>query len=245
VTRIPVITNILAYNDAVARDVRQATGPRVLTLNLISSPGAGKTTLIERTAAALAGELRLAVIEGDLATTLDAARVAAHGVPVVQINTDGGCHLEARQITPHLRPPQVGAGVAALPELPLAELDVLIIENVGNLVCPTEFDLGQDVKVVLVSLPEGDDKPLKYPGSFLAARAVIVNKLDLAPYLPVDVERLRQGITTINPDASVFPLSCLTGAGLADWLAWLRAALHAKRLHSTQTHENPLGANSR
>ena len=216
-TRIPVITNILAYNDAVARDVRQTIGPRVLTLNLISSPGAGKTTLIERTAAALVGELRLAVIEGDLATTLDAARVAAHGVPVVQINTDGGCHLEARQI------------VAALPELPLAELDVLIIENVGNLVCPTAFDLGEDAKVVLVSLPEGDDKPLKYPGSFLAARAVVVNKMDLAPYLPTDVERLRQGIMTINCDVSIMPISCITGEGMAAWLEWIRAALRAKR----------------
>jgi len=217
VTRIPVITSILAYNDAVARDVRQAVGPRVLTLNLISSPGAGKTTLVERTAAALAGELRLAVIEGDLATTIDAARVAAHGVPVVQINTAGGCHLEARQI------------MAALPELPLSELDVLIIENVGNLVCPTEFDLGEDAKVALVSLPEGDDKPLKYPGSFLAARAVVLNKLDLAPYLPVDIERLRQGITTVNPDARIFAMSCLTGEGLTDWLEWIRTGLRAKR----------------
>jgi hydrogenase nickel incorporation protein HypB len=224
-TRIPVITNILAYNDAIARDVRQAIGPRVLTLNLISSPGAGKTTLVERTASALAGELRLAVIEGDLATTLDAARVAAHGVPVVQINTEGGCHLEARQI------------MAALPELPLAELDVLIIENVGNLVCPTEFDLGEDAKVVLVSLPEGDDKPLKYPGSFLAARAVIINKLDLAPYLPLDIERLCQSIITLNPDAKVFSMSCLNGAGLTDWLAWIRAALHAKRLHGVLTQD--------
>jgi hydrogenase nickel incorporation protein HypB len=232
-TRIPVITSILAYNDAVARDVRQAVGPRVLTLNLISSPGAGKTTLVERTAAALAGELRLAVIEGDLATTLDAARVAAHGVPVVQINTEGGCHLEARQI------------VAALPELPLAELDVLIIENVGNLVCPTEFDLGEDAKVALVSLPEGDDKPLKYPGIFLAARAVIINKIDLAPYLPADIERLQQGITTINPDARVFSMSCLTGVGLADWLAWIRAALRAKRLHNTTAHDDTPGAHNR
>ncbi|PKO22350.1 MAG: hydrogenase accessory protein HypB [Chloroflexi bacterium HGW-Chloroflexi-1] len=222
-TRIPVITNILAYNDAVARDVRQAIGPRVLTLNLISSPGAGKTSLIERTAAALAGELRLAVIEGDLATTLDAARVAAHGVPVVQINTDGGCHLEARQI------------MAALPELPLAELDVLIIENVGNLVCPTEFDLGEDAKVALISLPEGDDKPLKYPGIFLAARAVVLNKMDLAPYLPMDVERLRQGIMTINSDASIIPVSCITGEGLAAWLEWVRRELRAKRARISYT----------
>jgi hydrogenase nickel incorporation protein HypB len=230
VTRILVVTNILAHNDAVARDVRQAVGPQVLTLNLISSPGAGKTTLIERTAAALAGELRLAVIEGDLATTLDADRVAAHGVPVVQINTDGGCHLEARQI------------MAALAGLPLAELDVLIIENVGNLVCPTEFDLGEDAKVALVSLPEGDDKPLKYPGIFLAARAVVINKLDLAPYLPVDLVRLRQGIRTVNPEARIFPLSCLTGEGLAEWLAWLRAALQAKRLQGALPFEDTSGA---
>ncbi len=220
-TRIPVIANVLEYNIAVAADVRQVIGPRILTLNLISSPGAGKTTLIERTAAALQGELRLAVIEGDLATTLDAGRVAAQGVPVVQINTNGGCHLEARQI------------MAALSQLPLGEVDVLIIENVGNLVCPVEFDLGEDAQVVVTSLTEGDDKPLKYPASFMRAQAVVVNKLDLAPHLPVSVDRLCQSITAINGRAQIVPLSCITGEGLEAWLDWIRAALRAKRERSS------------
>jgi hydrogenase nickel incorporation protein HypB len=216
-THIPIIANVLEYNTAVAADVRKVVGPRVLTLNLISSPGAGKTTLIERTAATLKGELRLAVIEGDLATTLDAGRVAAHGVPVVQINTNGGCHREARQI------------MAALPQLPLGEVDVLIIENVGNLVCPAEFDLGEDAQVVVTSLTEGDDKPLKYPASFMAAQAVVVNKLDLAPYLPASIDRLCQSIAAINGRARVMPLSCVTGEGLEAWLDWIRAMLRAKR----------------
>jgi hydrogenase nickel incorporation protein HypB len=216
-THIPIVANVLQYNTAVAADIRKAVGPRVLTLNLISSPGAGKTTLIERTAAALRGKLRLAVIEGDLATTLDAGRVAAQGVPVVQINTNGGCHLEARQI------------MAALPQLPLGDVDVLIIENVGNLVCPVEFDLGEDAQVVVTSLTEGDDKPLKYPASFMAAQAVVVNKLDLAPHLPASVDRLYQSIAAINGRARVMPLSCVTGEGLEAWLDWIREALHAKR----------------
>ena len=216
-TRIPVLTNVLEYNSAVAQDVRRAIGPGVLALNLVSSPGAGKTALVERTAAGLAGELRLAVIEGDLATTLDAERVAAHGVPVVQINTNGGCHLEARQV------------MAALARFSLDQLDVLIIENVGNLVCPTEFDLGEDIKVVVTSLTEGDDKPLKYPGAFLAAGAVIVNKIDLAPYLPVEVPKLCRAISTVNRQAQIIPLSCATGEGLAQWLDWIRSALRAKR----------------
>jgi hydrogenase nickel incorporation protein HypB len=216
-TRIPVIANVLEYNQAVADDVRRAVGARALTLNLVSSPGAGKTALVERTAAALKDELRLAVIEGDLATALDAGRVAAHGVPVAQINTHGGCHLEARQI------------MAALSQLPLDGLEVLIIENVGNLVCPTEFDLGEDAKVVITSLTEGDDKPLKYPGAFLAAQAIVVNKIDLEPYLPVKVPKLREAILTVNSRARILPLSCATGEGLEDWLDWVRAAWRAKR----------------
>lgn len=215
--RIPVVADILESNQAVAQDVRRAIGQRALTLNLISSPGAGKTALIERTAAALKGELRLAVIEGDLATSLDAERVAAHGVPVVQINTGGGCHLEARQV------------MAALPQLALDGVDVLVIENVGNLVCPTAFDLGEDAKVVITSLTEGEDKPLKYPGPFAAAQAVIINKMDLAPHLPLNVDKLRQAITTINSRAALMQVSCVTGEGLETWLGWIRAALGAKR----------------
>jgi hydrogenase nickel incorporation protein HypB len=143
--------------------------------------------------------------------------VAEQGVPVVQINTNGGCHLEARQI------------MAALPQLPLGDIDVLVIENVGNLVCPVEFDLGEDAQVLVTSLPEGDDKPLKYPASFMAAQAVVVNKLDLAPYLPVSIDRLCQSIAAINGRARIMPLSCVTGEGLEAWLEWIRATLRGKR----------------
>lgn len=216
-TRIPIVTNVLEYNQTVAQDVRQTIGSHILVLNLVSSPGAGKTSLIERTAAALQGELRLAVIEGDLTTTLDAERVAQHNVPVVQINTDGGCHLEARQV------------MAALPQLALKDVDVLIVENVGNLVCPTEFDLGEDAKVVVTSLTEGEDKPLKYPGAFVAAQAIVVNKIDLEPYLPVSIAKLHAAIGTINRHAPVIALSCTTGAGFEAWLDWIRERLRAKR----------------
>jgi hydrogenase nickel incorporation protein HypB len=215
--RIPIVTNVLEYNQTVAQDVRQTVGSRILVLNLASSPGAGKTRLIERTAAALKNEIRLAVIEGDLTTTLDAERVAQHDVPVVQINTDGGCHLEARQV------------MAALPQLALKDVDVLIIENVGNLVCPTEFDLGEDAKVVITSLTEGDDKPLKYPGIFAAAQVIVVNKIDLEPHLPVNTQKLRAAIATINRHAPVIALSCTTGAGFDAWLDWIRSGLRAKR----------------
>lgn len=215
--RIPIVTHVLESNQAVANDVRRAIQPATLVLNLLSSPGAGKTSLIERTVAALKSELHFAVIEGDLTTTLDAERVAAHGVPVVQINTAGGCHLEARQV------------MAALPQLELDDIDVLVIENVGNLICPTEFDLGEDAKIVITSLTEGDDKPLKYPGAFVTAQAIVINKIDLEPYLPVTIEKLRTAITTINRHAPVIPLSCITGAGFEAWLDWIREQSRAKR----------------
>lgn len=218
--RIPIVTNVLEHNQSVASDVRHRIRPGTLVLNILSSPGAGKTTLIERTVAALEGELRVGVIEGDLATTLDAERVAAHGVPVVQVNTAGGCHLEAGQV------------MAALPQLELDRVDLLIIENVGNLVCPTEFDLGEDAKVVVTSLTEGDDKPLKYPGAFMAARAVVVNKTDLEPHLPASAAKLRAAVASVNGQADVISLSCLTGAGFDGWLDWIRSAWRAKRAES-------------
>ncbi len=214
--RIPIVTNVLEYNQSVAQEIRRTLSSRTLVLNLLSSPGAGKTTLIERTIAALKDELRFAVVEGDLTTTLDADRVAAYEVPVVQINTAGGCHLEARQV------------MAALSQLALKDVDVLIIENVGNLVCPTAFDLGEDAKVVVTSLTEGDDKPLKYPGAFVAAQVIVINKLDLAPYLPVSLAKLRAAIATIHPHAPVIALSCTTGVGFDAWLDWIREAVRTK-----------------
>jgi hydrogenase nickel incorporation protein HypB len=215
--QINVMKDILQANINVAGQLRDRfarTG--ALALNLIASPGAGKTSLLERTVAALKDEYAIGVVEGDLATSIDAERIARQGVPAVQINTDGGCHLEARQVR------------AALGKLP-ARLDLLVVENVGNLVCPTEFDLGEDLKVVIVSLTEGDDKPLKYPGAFNTAGAMVINKMDLAPYLPASAETLRANALTINPNLEVFEVSCTTGEGLDAWLDWVRARLVAKR----------------
>jgi len=190
---------------------------RILVLDIIASPGAGKTTLLEQTIARLHGELRLSVIEGDPTTSIDAERVVAAGVPAVQINTGGGCHLEAHMIQ------------VALGQLDVTESDVVIIENVGNLLCPTGWDLGEDAKVVVASLPEGDDKPLKYPMAFATARGLVINKIDLEPYIPARAAVLRENALKINPDLAVFEVSCLTGQGIDAWLEWIRALLAEKR----------------
>jgi len=173
--------------------------------------------LIERTVAGLSNEYQIAVVEGDLATSLDAERIVSAGAPAVQINTGGGCHLEARMIR------------EALNELSLEGVDILIIENVGNLICPTNWDLGEDAKVVVASLPEGDDKPLKYPGAFVTAKALVINKTDLEPYLPARAKTMRENALRINGDLAIFPLSCDTGEGLEAWFDWVRAQTHRKR----------------
>jgi hydrogenase nickel incorporation protein HypB len=216
--KIPVLRSITEANTLLANALRAKFAQQdVLVLNIIASPGAGKTALLERTIEKLNGELRLSVIEGDPTTSMDAERIAAIGVPVVQINTDGGCHLEARMIQ------------AALEQLDVEDADVVFIENVGNLLCPTGWDLGEDAKVVIASLPEGDDKPLKYPMAFATAQAVVINKIDLEPYLPARVSVLRQNALLINPDLAVFEVSALTGQGLDDWLDWIRKKLAEKR----------------
>jgi len=216
--KIPVLKSITEANALLADALREKFGRQdVLVLNIIASPGAGKTTLLERTIERLHGELRLSVIEGDPATSLDAERISAAGAPAVQINTDGGCHLDARMIQ------------AALEQLEVADADVVIIENVGNLLCPTGWDLGEDAKVVVASLPEGDDKPLKYPMAFATAQVVIINKIDLEPYVPAQASVLRQNALQINPDLAVFEVSALTGQGLDGWLDWIRDRLIKKR----------------
>ncbi len=215
---IKVGANILAANDAIAAENREAfRRHRCLAVNLVSSPGAGKTSLLERTIDALAGEFALGVIEGDIATTFDADRIRRHGVPAVQINTGGGCHLDAYMVA------------RALGALDLATLDILLIENVGNLVCPAEFDLGEAAKIAIVSVTEGDDKPLKYPVLFRGARAFVINKIDLLPYTDCDLGRLRDGALSINPSLVVFAVSCRTGSGLEDWYRWLAAAARRVR----------------
>jgi hydrogenase nickel incorporation protein HypB len=215
---IPVLKSITEANALLAAALRERFSQQdVLVLNIIASPGAGKTTLLERTIESLNGELYLSVIEGDPTTSLDSERIAAAGVPVVQINTDGGCHLEARMIQ------------VALEQLDAEDADVVIIENVGNLLCPTGWDLGEDAKVVVASLPEGDDKPLKYPMAFATAQAVVINKIDLEPYLPAKVSVLRENALRINPDLAVFEVSALTGQGLDGWVDWIREKLTEKR----------------
>ncbi len=216
--KVPVLKDITEANTLLANELRDSFRQNdVLVLDVVASPGAGKTSLLERTIERLNGELRLCVIEGDPATSLDAERVAAVGVPAVQINTGGGCHLEARMVQ------------AALDQLDVAHADVVIIENVGNLLCPTGWDLGEDAKVLVASLPEGDDKPLKYPMSFASAQAVVINKIDLEPYIPAKVAKLRENALLINPTLAVFEVSCLTGQGLDAWLDWIRTRLAHKR----------------
>lgn len=215
---VTVSRPLLESNEAIAAGLAETfRKARVLVLNMISSPGAGKTTLLERTLTDLGTELRFGVIEGDLQTDNDARRVATTGAKVWQINTNGGCHLDARQIRD------------ALTHFDLEELDILIIENVGNLVCPVEFYCGEDAKIAVLSVPEGDDKPEKYPLLFNLAKAMILNKTDLLPYLDFDVERAVRFARQLNPELPVFPISCRNKEGLEPWYAWLRAAWAAKK----------------
>lgn len=215
---VTIERKVLEKNDAFAAMNRDALVRQgVFTINMVSSPGAGKTTLLERTIAHLDGALALAVVEGDVQTDLDAQRVAKYGVPVVQIVTNGGCHLEARLVQD------------ALSRLDLSATDVLVIENVGNLVCPANFDLGEDLKVVVLSVTEGDDKPLKYPAMFQRASVLIINKVDLVPYVDADVSTIRRNARLANPDLQIFETSCRTGEGIAEWAEWLAAQAGRRR----------------
>jgi len=219
-TEIKILKNILAANQATAGRNRDLFGERgILALNLIASPGAGKTTLLERTIAGLSPALRFAVVEGDITGDHDARRIAAAGAAVVQVNTEGGCHLDAAMVG------------EALKEFALDAIDVIVIENVGNLVCPAEFDLGEAHKVVVLSTPEGDDKPAKYPLIFSEAGAVVINKVDMLAATDFDTTAAVRDIRRINRDAPIFQLSCRTGQGLGAWLQWLQSerAAHAKK----------------
>jgi hydrogenase nickel incorporation protein HypB len=207
---LPVVEKILSANDLVALENRKLLDEHhVLAVNVMASPGAGKTSLILRSLAALRGDRRVGVIEGDIAGRVDADKVAETGTPVVQINTGGGCHLDAPQVQ------------SALKQLPLDEIDLLFIENVGNLVCPTGFALGEQVKMMIANVPEGHDKPLKYPGMFTVVDALVLNKIDLLPYLDFDREAFRTAFRALNADAPLFEVSCKTGEGLAAWVEWL------------------------
>jgi hydrogenase nickel incorporation protein HypB len=207
---ITIERKVLEKNDIVAEANRDLFRKRGITvLNMVSSPGAGKTSLLERTLAYFKGRLPVAVIEGDVQTDFDAQRVAKYGVPVVQIVTNGGCHLDAKLVSD------------ALQNLELSGIRMVVIENVGNLVCPANYDLGEELKVVVASTTEGDDKPLKYPTMFRNAGVLIINKIDLLPHLPSDVEVLKKNALSINPSLQVFETSCTTDAGIAAWCEWL------------------------
>jgi hydrogenase nickel incorporation protein HypB len=207
---ITIERKVLEKNDEIAGENRELFRRNGLfVLNLVSSPGAGKTSLLERTLEHLRGTLPVAVIEGDVQTDIDAQRVARYGVPAVQIITRGGCHLEANLVREALR------------SIDLSAIKLLIIENVGNLVCPSNYDLGEDLKVVVSSTTEGDDKPLKYPAMFQNAGVLIINKIDLVPHLDSDPALLRAHALRINPRLQVFLTSCRTGEGIAEWCGWL------------------------
>ena len=223
--RIPLEKKVLSENDRLASELAERFArARLLAVNLLSSPGAGKTSLLEETARRLGTELRLAAVEGDLATDRDARRLRAAGLPTRQINTGRGCHLNARQVADALRDFD-GDGRA----LDLETLDILFIENVGNLVCPAQFHLGERRRVVVSSTPEGDDKPLKYPVAFESADCVVLNKVDLLEATLFSCEAFRRYVRGLAPRAPILELSCRTGAGLDAWLNWLREERQAAR----------------
>ena len=210
--KVTVVRDMLEANARLAAENRalfNREGVRVV--NLMSGPGAGKTTLLERTVSTLGSKLSIGVVEGDIQTSQDAERIEAAGATAVQINTDGACHLDANMIA------------AAVKELDLSRLDLLIIENVGNLVCPAEFDVGEHAKAMVLSLAEGDDKPTKYPLMFKESSVLLINKMDLGPYVDADPDRIESDARALQPNIDVFRVSCKTGEGLDSWYEWLRA----------------------
>jgi len=209
-SRLPLERKVLSENDRIAGELRERfLARRVFCLNFISSPGAGKTSLLERTLERLSPNERVALLTGDIQTDNDARRLARFGFPVKQITTGGTCHLDARMIE------------RALADWPLDSLDMLLIENVGNLVCPSSYDLGEAAKVVVLSVAEGEDKPLKYPAIFFKSELLILNKTDLLPYVSFDLGRARAHALQVHPGMEIVELSCTTGAGLDDWMKWL------------------------
>jgi hydrogenase nickel incorporation protein HypB len=207
---IKVVKDIMGANEQIAQKNRQLFDRhKVFVVNVMASPGAGKTSLILETIRRLKGKVKVGVVEGDISSSLDAEAISKEDVPVVQINTGGECHLDANMTS------------TALGSLPLEDIELLLIENVGNLVCPAEFKLGEDRRVLVSSTPEGDDKPFKYPLMFHEADVVLVNKIDLLPYLKFDVDAFAKTIKGINQKAKIFPLSCTTGEGVDQWVDWL------------------------
>lgn len=209
--KVTVVKNILEANERIAAENRKFFDQKGLTvINLMSSPGAGKTSLLERTIEILGKEVRIGVIEGDIQSSKDADRIAKKNVPVVQINTDGACHLDGNMIR------------ATFDDINLDELDLLVVENVGNLVCPAEFKVGEDFKAMILSVTEGEDKPAKYPLMFRESRVLLINKVDLLPYLDIKLESIREEALKVNPNLVIFAVSCKSGDGMREWCLWLR-----------------------
>ena len=217
---IPIVENILNANDRLAQTNRaRIDAAGVFSINILASPGAGKTSLIEKTLPLLKGKLRVAAIDGDIATSIDSDRAAAVGASAaVQINTGGDCHLDAVMIS------------YGLQQLNLEEIDLLIVENVGNLVCPAAFNLGTHANVLIASVPEGDDKPYKYPNIYRNLEVLIVNKIDLLPYVRFNMDYFRQGVEMLNPGLRTFPVSCVTQEGIDAWAGWLKARAEKARM---------------
>jgi len=209
--KISVVKNIMEANQRIAEENRQRFSQnRLLVINLMSSPGAGKTSLLEKTIQSIKSDFHVGVVEGDIQSTYDAERIGQTGAPVVQINTGGACHLDSNMIQEALR------------NLDLVKLDLLFIENVGNLVCPAEFNLGEDFKAMILSVAEGDDKPLKYPLMFHESRVLLINKIDLLPFCDCSPDLIEERAQRINPDLAIFRVSCRTGEGLDRWTDWLK-----------------------
>ncbi len=208
--KISVVRDILEANERIAQQNRGLFKENgILVINLMSSPGAGKTTLLEKSIDALKAGMNIGVIEGDIQSTRDAERIAGKGIPAVQINTGGACHLDGNMIRDTFK------------DFNFKELDLLVVENVGNLVCPAEFKVGEDFKVMILSVTEGDDKPAKYPLMFHESTVLLINKIDLLPYVDCSMEKIREDALKINPDLTIFPISCKTGEGLEAWYEWL------------------------
>ncbi|MCP4575726.1 MAG: hydrogenase nickel incorporation protein HypB [Deltaproteobacteria bacterium] len=215
--KVSVVKNILAANDRIAQENRAIFDEKNLVVfNLMSSPGAGKTSLLEKTIVALKDHLNIGVIEGDIQSSQDAERIAETGAPAVQINTGGACHLDGNMIRDTFH------------EFDFDALDLLVVENVGNLVCPAEFKVGEDFKVMILSVTEGEDKPAKYPLMFHESKVLLINKIDLLPYVDCSVERIREESLKVNPDLTIFEISCKTGEGLDAWCNWLKGEIKAK-----------------
>ncbi len=207
---IKVVKNILEANEVIASQNRALFAEKgIYVLNLMGSPGAGKTTLLEQTIEHLKNKVKIGVIEGDIETSRDAERIATHAIPAVQINTGGACHLDGNMVR------------GGLGELDLGQINLLIVENVGNLVCPAEFQIGENDKAMIISVTEGDDKPLKYPLMFQVSSVLLLNKIDLLPYIDFNRQRFQSDALKVNPKLEIIPLSCKTGEGLSDWYNWI------------------------